>query len=468
MDARSFDFVVIGGGSAGYAAARTAAALGLTVAVIEGGPEVGGLCILRGCMPSKTLLESAARSTSVRRAGEFGIRATFEGADGPAIQRRRKRLIDEFASYREGQLRDGRFTFLRGRARFEGPHHLAVTPLGGAPVERIEGKTFLVATGSVIQPFELPGLAAAQPWTSDDVLVSSHIPESVIVLGGGAIALELATYYNGLGVRTTVIQRSEQVLKGSDRDVADALADGMRHEGVEIVTGTQLQSVTPAERGWKVHFLHSGQPCTRTAERIVQALGRIPAVEELGLNTAGITQTEHQISVTPTQQTCVPHIFAAGDVCGPLEVVHVAIQQGEVAARNACAHLRGEPLTATMDYRLKLFAVFTHPEMASVGLTEREAGGNCNAASYPFNDHGKSMVMGETAGFVKLIAEPATGRLIGGAVVGPHAAELIHEITVALALNATASQLAAIPHYHPTLSEIWTYPAEDLADRCSG
>jgi pyruvate/2-oxoglutarate dehydrogenase complex dihydrolipoamide dehydrogenase (E3) component len=168
-----------------------------------------------------------------------------------------------------------------------------------------------------------------------------------------------------------------------------------------------------------------------------------------------------------TQQTSQPHIFAAGDVCGPFEVVHIAIQQGEVAARNAARLLAGgpEPLEQ-MDYRLKLFAVFSDPEVAVVGQGEAELRGQgvaFRAASYPFADHGKSLCMGETDGFVKLLAATGTGEILGGACVGPHAAELIHEIVVAMRFRATAAQLASTPHYHPTLSEIWTYPAEELA-----
>jgi pyruvate/2-oxoglutarate dehydrogenase complex dihydrolipoamide dehydrogenase (E3) component len=173
------------------------------------------------------------------------------------------------------------------------------------------------------------------------------------------------------------------------------------------------------------------------------------------------------LPTTDTQQTLVPHIFGAGDVTGRLEVVHIAIEQGEIAARNAARLLRAaeEPLEA-IDYRLRLFAVFTEPEAAMVGLTEREAGElglDFAAAAYPFDDHGKSIVHGRTDGFVKLIADRRSGEIIGGAVVGPHASELIHEVVVAMRYRATVGQFLKIPHYHPTLSEIWTYPAEELA-----
>jgi pyruvate/2-oxoglutarate dehydrogenase complex dihydrolipoamide dehydrogenase (E3) component len=210
------------------------------------------------------------------------------------------------------------------------------------------------------------------------------------------------------------------------------------------------------------------------AAEILVALGRRPEVDGLGLESVGITPANNGlVKVHDTQQSSHPRIFAAGDVCGPVEVVHLAIQQGEVAAKNAATLLRGDDTLHRMDYRAKLFGVFTEPQVATVGLSEEEATSHKiphRVASHPFNDHGKSMVMEETDGFVKLIAHAETGALLGGAVVGPEATELIHEVALAIHFGATAAQFAAAPHYHPTLSEIWTYPAEELAEvtSCSG
>jgi len=462
----SFDFIVIGGGSAGYAGASTAARLGLKTAVIEGGAEVGGLCILRGCMPSKTLLESANRAESIRRAGEFGLRAEYFGADGSAIRARKRRLIGEFADYRRGQLEDGRFEFIRGRAAFADEHHIEVRLLDGG-LRRLEARAFLIATGSAIKHVAVPGLKETGFVTSDDVLDSDRIPESIIVLGGGAIALELASFYAGVGSQVTVIQRGEQVLREMDGDVAEAVTGALEQRGVKIFRGTELRGAKRVAGRKRLEFVHEGRERSMEADEILYALGREPHLTPLALERAGVAIGQDGVEVEASQQSRMAHIFAAGDVCGPYEIVHIAVQQGELAARNAArllGHLDGE--LETMDYALKLFAVFTHPEVASVGLTEREAaelGHEFRAAKHPFNDHGKSMVRGETHGFVKLIAARETGRIIGAACVGPDAAELIHEIVVAMYFGATAGDLARIPHYHPTLSEIWTYPAEELA-----
>ena len=461
------DFVVLGGGSAGYAAARTAAGLGLRTAVIDGAEELGGLCILRGCMPSKSLIESANRALSVRRGREFGLDAALRGVDTRAIRDRKRALIADFAGYRQGQLADGRFELIRGSARFVDAHQLAVALRDGGE-RRLDFRSCLIATGSVIAVPKVPGLVETGFWTSDTVLDAAEVPGSFIVLGGGAIALEMAHYLDGIGRRVTVIQRSPHLLTGMDHDVADVVGAAFRHRGLAVHCGTALRRVeTTAEGRKRVVFEQDGVEHAVEAEEILLALGRRPATDGLGLEAAAVETDNGRVAVLTTQQTSQPHLFAAGDVCGPVEVVHLAIQQGELAARNAAAWLRGEKAREKMDYRLALFGVFTHPQAAQVGLTELEAartGRAVKAASYPFADHGKSMVMGETEGFVKLIADAATGEIVGASAVGPEAVELIHQAVVAMHFRCTAAEFLKIPLYHPTLSEIWSYPAEELAE----
>jgi pyruvate/2-oxoglutarate dehydrogenase complex dihydrolipoamide dehydrogenase (E3) component len=461
-----FDFVVVGGGSAGYAAARTAADEGLRTAVIDGSDELGGLCILRGCMPSKTLIESANRLQEMREAPEFGLRARDVGFDGTKIIERKRRLISEFAKYRAEQLESGKFELIRGHARFNSPDE-AVVRLRGGGEQTLRAKSILVATGSVIRHPGIPGLAEAQPLTSDDVLDNEHPPKSLLVLGAGPVALEMAHYHRALGAEVTVVQRSKRILSSMDYDIADAVQRGMERHGTKFVTGCRIVGAGTSSRGKWVRVAHHDREETLEADEILLALGRDPATAGLDLAAAGLDIAPgHPLATSDTQQTAVPTIFGAGDVTGKLEIVHIAIEQGEIAARNAARLLHGDDNLETIDYRLRLFAVFTQPEAAMVGLTEREAaelGLDFAAATYPFDDHGKSMVHGKTDGFVKLIANRQTGELLGGAVVGPHASELIHEVVVALRYHATAAQFLKIPHYHPTLSEIWTYPAEELA-----
>ncbi|WP_050027300.1 FAD-dependent oxidoreductase [Verrucomicrobium sp. BvORR034] len=468
-----FDFAVLGGGSAGYAAARTAVALGLKTAIIDGAEELGGLCILRGCMPSKTLIESANRNLVIRNAASFGLQATSQGVDTRVIRQRKRHLIADFAGYRQQQINDGRFTVIRGMAQFaESPDdavNLKVT-LKDGQIRRLTAGTALIATGSVINVPSVPGLQETGYWTSDTLLDAEDTPSSFAVLGGGAIALEMAHYLEGIGREVSVIQRSPHLLTGMDTDLAAVVHGAFERRGMGIFCGTRLLRMETAPDGKKrVYFQHAGAEQVSEAAEILVALGRTPATANLEAGNIGIElDRKGQIPVSPEMFTSHPRVFAAGDVTGPLEVVHLAIQQGEVAAKNAASTLKNQPSKHRMDYRCKLFGVFTHPQVAVVGLSETEAREKrvpYLVASYPFNDHGKSMVMDEMEGFVKLLGDPETGEILGGSVVGPEATELIHEIAMAMHLGATAAQVATAPHYHPTLSEIWTYPAEEIAEQ---
>ncbi len=463
---KTFDFVVVGGGSGGYAAARTGVVLGLKTVVIEGGDELGGLCILRGCMPSKTLIESANRFRTIRRASEFGLYVGRGAPDLRAIVARKRLLIKEFADYRAGQLTDGRFELIRGWARFISPHDIEVVLRDGGN-ERVRGRTFVIATGSRHFKPAIPGLEKTPHLTSDEALELEELPESLVVLGGGAVALEMAHYFDALGSRVVLIQRSAHVLSAFDSDIGLAIETAFRARGIQVETGTLIENIQQSAATIRVKYSQAGQSSEVEAKALLSALGRRPATAGLGLDQIGVNLNGHRVMVDDSQRTSLPHIFAAGDVCGPDEVVHVAVQQGEIAAIQAARTLGLSAPDRRMDFRLRLFAAFCEPQAAVVGLSEEEAlrrGFSVRSATYPFNDHGKSIVAGEKHGFVKLVAEKETGRILGGAAVGPEAAELIHEICVALYFNATAADLAKIPHYHPTLSEIWTYPAEEIAE----
>jgi pyruvate/2-oxoglutarate dehydrogenase complex dihydrolipoamide dehydrogenase (E3) component len=467
-DRYDYDVVVVGGGSAGYAAGRTAAAQGARTAVVEGGKEIAGLCILRGCMPSKSFLESAHRWHDIRRAGEFGLNVQPLDVDMPAVQARKKRLVADFASYRENDLTHGKFTFVRGRATFEDAHTLSVRGEDGTTT-RVTGATFIISTGSVIRCVEVPGLKEVGYITSDEALMTERIPASLAVLGGGVIAVELGQFFARMGAKTTLIQRGDRLVRNYDADVGAELERAFRAEGIDVHTGTKLLKVEPSGKLKKITYAQHGKEHTLEAEEILCAMGRDPAVRGLGLEKVGVEIAEDGcLGLDDTLATSVPHIFAAGDATGMHEVVHIAIQQGEWAARNAVRLARGsaEPMEKT-DYRLKVLVTFTEPEIAVVGLTEveaKEAGVDFISAKYAFADHGKAMIMGAEFGFVKLIAEKTRGEIIGAEIIGPHAADLIHEQIAVMRYHGTAAEVAAMPHYHPTLAEIVTYPAEDIAE----
>jgi pyruvate/2-oxoglutarate dehydrogenase complex dihydrolipoamide dehydrogenase (E3) component len=454
-----YDVAVIGGGSGGYAAARTAAGAALRTVVIEGGKEVGGLCILRGCMPTKALLYAAEVRHLAQYGGLWGMKPGDVPFDWSAVMARKDGLIKEFADHRVQQLTSGKFQFIRALARFTDPHTLALD--NG---QTLTAKHFVISTGSVVARPPLPQLSGVGYLTSDDALALKKLPKSLVILGGGAVAVEFAQLFARFDVEVTLIQRSGQLLKECDEDAAATIEAVFRREGIKVFTNTRLVDAYRDGSLKAITFLHGDKKTEVKAQEILFALGRSPNTASLGLDKAGVTADKGRILTNEQMQTSAPHIYAAGDCTGPHEIVHIAIQQGETAAHNIARP--GQP--RSIDYRLLLSVVFTEPQVATVGLTEKEAkprGIPFLAASYPFNDHGKSLIMEARDGFVKLLADPKSGEILGGACVGPMGGELIHEIVAAMARRMTVRELAAMPHYHPTLAEIWTYPAEELAEK---
>ena len=454
-----FDLIVLGGGSAGYAAARTAAELGATVAVAERGP-LGGLCILRGCMPSKAILASSNRLYHAQHAAELGIHVSGTSADLPAIIARKRRLVAEFADYRIEQLNSPNITLVEGAAHFLSAEQVQVGK------RTLTAPKFVIATGSVPFVPKVPGLEEAGYITSDEALELETLPQSLCVLGGGAIGLELGQFFSRLGARVTLLQRSACVLSSEDEAVGAALAGYLREDGMDVRCGTRLDSIERRNGKKALRVWQDDAESVVEVDEILVATGRAPAVDGLNLAAAGVESTARGIGADTAMRTSNPNVFAVGDVTAAFDIVHVAIQQGEIAAHNALS--AGPP--QYMDYRIVPIVVFTEPQYGRVGMTEREArakGLPIVTASYPFDDHGKALCLGETRGFVKMIGHAETGELLGYQVLGPEGGELIHECIVALHYRATAQDFMRIPHYHPTLAEILTYPAEEIAEQVS-
>ena len=454
-----FDVAILGGGSAGYAAARTTASAGLKTVVVEGGKEVGGLCILRGCMPSKALLYAAEVRHLAQHSATWGLKPGKVGFDFKKVMSRKAAMIEDFASYRRKQLESGKFKFIRANASFTDAHTLKLSD-----GKKLTAKHFIIGTGSVVSPPPLPALEEVSYITSDHALSLTKLPKSLIILGGGAIACELAQFFARFDVKVTQIQRSPHVLREFDADAGAVIETVFRREGIKLFTGTNLLNARRNGKRKVVEFEQNGKKLRAEADEILLALGRSPNTATLGLENTGVETENGRIITNVQMRTSVPHIYAAGDCTGPHEIVHIAIQQAEIAAHNVANPRRSR----SADYRLLTSVVFTDPQVATVGLTEKEAKARqipFRAASYPFNDHGKSLIMEALDGFVKLLANPKTGEILGGCCVGPVGGELIHEITVAMAKRMTVHEFAATPHYHPTLAEIWTYPAEELAEQ---
>lgn len=453
---RDYDLCVIGAGSAGYAAAATARSLGRSVVIAESRAPLGGLCILRGCMPSKTLLRSAEVANVIERASEFGIAAPPPRVDFAAVMARKRRIIGDFAAYRIEGIE--RFPLIRGDVRFTSASSIAVDD------EAVTADRFIVATGSVADVPPISGLESAGYVTSDEVLELESLPHSVIVLGGGPIAVELAQYLQRLGCRVTMLQRSRTLLSGEDADIGAALRSALEAEGIAISTGVALRAVERSDRRKRVIYESEGDTRSADAEEIFVALGRRPNVDGLRLDLAGVDHSLAGIDVDARLQTSNPKIYAAGDViAGSTQLVHVAVNEGQIAARNALA---GEKLS--IDYGFYAArAVFTDPQVAVAGLTESECKARGIAfvsASFPFDDLGKAIAIGETKGFIKMLAAP-DGTILGVGIIGPDASDLIHEAVALLYFKANVRDVMMMPHLHPTLAEIFTYPAETLCER---
>jgi pyruvate/2-oxoglutarate dehydrogenase complex dihydrolipoamide dehydrogenase (E3) component len=364
-------------------------------------------------------------------------------------------LVKDFADYRVEGI--STFPTYMGRPKFLSASELQVADT------ILQAPKFIIATGSSVAPAVLPGLAEAGYLDTDSVLELETIPKSVVVLGGGYTACELGQFLSRAGTKTTMVIRSSHLLTEADDDIGEELMKNFRGEGIDVVTHAVLHRVE-VRNGMKVVVASvDGELHEYAAEEIFYALGRVPNVDGLGLEVAGVNfHSISGIDVDLELRTSNPDILAVGDVTGDYPLVHVAIYQGEIAARNAV-----EDTHEQADYRIvTAHTVFSDPQVAFVGASEKSlarSGIPYVRGRYDFAEHGKAMCLNKTAGFVKMMADPYTGEILGASIIGPQASELIHEVIVAMNYNATVEQFMRIPHLHPTLAEIWTYPAEECA-----
>ncbi|HUJ79393.1 MAG TPA: dihydrolipoyl dehydrogenase [Nitrospiria bacterium] len=451
----SYDLIVIGGGSAGYAAARVATHRGKRVALIEQGP-FGGLCILRGCMPSKTLLRTSELAHLAAGTGALGVAAKELAIDYPAAVRRKEAIIQGFVDYRLHEVRQhSLITLVEGSARFLDPHRVMVGE------RELTASRCVIATGSRVFVPPIPGLADQGFWTSDEALATQTLPHRLVVIGGGVIASELGQHFARLGVQVTILERGPHLLRRHDPEFGQSLGGYFKEEGITLHTNVTFHEVTRHGQSKMAVITTHGKRSSIHGDEILIAAGRTANIEGLGLGDAGVDTGPEGVVVDEHLRTSHPDIFAAGDVTGTYQLTHVAVAQGEIAALNA---LDGPAKTA--DYRIVPDVIFCDPPFARVGLSEHDAaraGRRVLVARYPYDDLGKAICTGQTRGFVKMLADPATGEILGAGLLGASAPELIHELVVAMHYRATVADLLTIPHFHPTLAEIFTYPAEELA-----
>lgn len=457
--AESYDVVVIGVGSAGSRAASQAHDAGAKVLAVEGAEELGGLCILRGCMPTKTLLETAHRLHDIRDAGRFGIEVGEPSIDFPAQMERMRQLVARFQRAKVGGLESAGYELRRARARFLDPHTLDV---GG---QRVDAKAVVISTGSVVRPFphEVP---AGVLLDSDDMFKLEAPPESVLVDGAGAVGLEFAQWLARMGSRVVLTSRSAWFHRW-DPELGEELAAAFGEE-MTVRPSAPIQSVQPCEAGARVTLkLPDGSAEVHEVSRILNATGRIPAVEGLGLESAGLTLDDITGVGLDQRTQAQPHIFVAGDTTAQRAILHEANLEGIVAGKNAAAVARGEdPVERYDDTTPPMEVIFSDPAVAKVGRTPlelQEQGVAFKAARKDFPRQGRGIVMGAQHGFVRLVAEPDGGEVLGCQIFGARADDLIHIPTTVMRFGGTVRQMATIPWYHPTLSEAFIEVCRELS-----
>ncbi len=447
-----FDFCVLGAGSAGFNAAVYARELGKTVAIAESNGDLAGLCILRGCMPAKTILRSAEIAHLVEEAPQFGVDAKEVTIDARAIVRRKRDIIREFAEERTEGIES--FPLFRGEPKFTANNELTV----GNDV--IRASRFLVSTGSILEPPPIPGLSQIGYMTSDQALEATRLPRSVIVIGGGPVGCEFAQYFVRLGVKVTLLQDAPELLAKEDRDVGAAVREGLESDGVRVVTDVAFGHCTNADGETEVRVTRDGRSECFSAQVVFLAMTRRPNTEVFDFHRAGIQADRGGVRVNQFLQTSNPIIYAAGDVIGRRLLVHLAEFGGRLAVKNAFS---GKPTAIDFDlYEAR--GVYTHPEVAVAGLSEmqcKDRSVQYEVAMYSFKDHGRAITADLPEGFVKILAA-ADGRILGVTIVGGEAADLVHEALTLLYFKAKVSDIPNIPHLHPTMAEIITYPAEEL------
>lgn len=460
-----FDLIVIGGGAAGSTVAFDAAEQGHSVAMIEEW-KVGGTCLNAGCDPTKTMVRSAEVLHLARTASRFGIRVDNAHVDWRSLRARVDAVIDTIrGGDGDRNVRDAGIHLFKDHARFISEHEVIV---GG---QVLMGDRILIATGSTMRHPTIEGIDEIGYITNVEAVSFDRLPASLAIVGGGPIAVEFAQIFARFGVEVTIVASREQLLPKEEAELSDALRVVLESEGIRVVAGARvtsarLESGKSGKSGNKVLAWASsdgaGEDTTGVAgtvvvEEVLLATGRVPNVDRLALDTAGVAYSERGIEVDATMRTSVPHIFAVGDVTGIYPFTHAADYQARIAMHNAFSD--GPPVKA--DYRVVPWTTFTDPELARVGLTENEAiagGYAVVSATVPFNDVSRAIVADERTGCVKLVVDRASHQILGGHILGAHAGELIAEVALAMRHRLPISAIASTIHSYPTLSEavFWT------------
>ncbi len=456
------DVAIIGAGPGGYVAAIRLAQLGQKVLLVEQNKTMGGVCLNRGCIPSKALIYAGSLYEKMKHAGDMGILLSNEPTiDLPKMMDWKDGIVNKLTGGVAQLLKANGVQTLTGRAEFNGPHKLSVkTPNGN--IEQVEAKSYLIATGS--SPIDIPGFKRDGKVIIDstDALSLQDVPKKLALIGGGVIGLELGILYAKLGTEVTVVEMMDQLLPGTDKDVVQVLTRSLKKRKIKVFTESKAQPVQVKGKTATLTIERpKGTEVIKDLDKVLVAVGRKPNSQSMGLEKAGVKvddrgfiQVDHQL------RTSVRHIFAIGDVTSAPLLAHKASKEGLVAAEVIAGNTH-----EVLDVRAMPSAVFTDPEIATVGLTEEQAkaeGYTLRIGTFPFAASGRAMSMNKTEGLVKMIVDGNTDQILGVHMIGPEVSELIAEVTLAIEMGATAEDIALTVHAHPTLPESIMEAAESV------
>ncbi len=442
------DVVIVGGGPAGYVGAIRAAQLGAAVTLVEEN-KLGGTCINCGCIPTKFLLHNVDLCRSINAAGKQGIATLGVELKGPALQARKNEIISSGVAGIRGLLRSGGVEVLGGRGRVAGPKRVEVQlPTGDK--QTLAARKIIIATGSMPAKLAVPGADEPDVLNHEGLLSLPEAPESLVIIGGGVVGVEMATIFNRLGSKVTVVEMMPRLLPNVDAELVSVLEAAMRKEGIDVYTGARVAGIEGSAGNKTVVFSSGGQAKSAKAQLVGVCVGQKPNIDDLGLAECGVVAEKGRIKVGPTMETSIHGVYAAGDVVGGAMLAHVAFAQGRVAAENASGK------DSTFDGKAVPQCIYSSPEIASVGLTEEAAqsqGYQTRVGRFPFAANSMAAILGDTRGFVKVVADKDYGQVLGVHAVGGGASSLIAEATLAVRFEMTIDDLVQTVHAHPSLSE---------------
>jgi len=439
------DIVVIGGGSAGYVAAIRGAQLGAKVTLIERDNKLGGTCLNRGCIPTKVLLEAAHLLSSLKKAPRIGITVDNVHLHLPTLMKHKQEVVDRLCRGVEYLIKNYKITFIQEMASIVAPGIVQIKGNG-----QVSGKAIIIATGAKPLAPRVDGIQSQGVWNSDEALEAEVVPQSVLILGGGVIGLEFADFWHSLGSKITIVEKEPHILPREDDELAKMMEEIMHGKGMDIITGATVTEISGGNGDKRVTVEKDGKTWEIDVEIVLNAVGRAPNINDIGLEKLGLDLSKGRIIVNEVMETAIDSIYAAGDVIGEPMLAHAAMKEGIVAAEAA---LGMEP--KAIDYRIIPTCAYTSPELAGVGLTEEAARKESDilVGRFPLSASGRALTLGATGGLVKVIADSEHGQILGVRILAPNASEMIAEAVQLMCVDATIDDLAQTVHAHPTLSE---------------